>query len=187
MNRKFSRSLVAMLVALSFTAFAGELAKVKMADEATVDGKSLKLNGMGLRQKFIFKVYVAGLYLETKSNNPGEILGRDEVRRVEMHMLRDLDKATIVEAFQKGVEKNNPGKVAALKERLDQFAAAIPDLKEGQSISIVYVPQKGTRVEGKNVGQFNAPGKDFADALFSVWLGGSPVDEGLKAGMLGTK
>jgi hypothetical protein len=28
-------------------------------------------------------------------------------------------------------------------------------------------------------------GKDFADALFSVWLGQSPVDESLKNGMLG--
>jgi hypothetical protein len=28
-------------------------------------------------------------------------------------------------------------------------------------------------------------GKDFADALFSVWLGKQPVDDGLKKAMLG--
>ncbi|MCM2317339.1 MAG: chalcone isomerase family protein [Thermoanaerobaculia bacterium] len=28
-------------------------------------------------------------------------------------------------------------------------------------------------------------GKDFADALFAVWLGKYPVDEKLKDGMLG--
>jgi Chalcone isomerase-like len=171
----------------SMTAMAGELAKVNVPDEVTVEGKSLKLNGMGLRTKTIFrvKVYVASLYLENKSNTPAEIMGRDEVRKVDMHMLRDLEKAKIVEAFKEGVEKNNPGKMGALKERFDQFVAVIPDLKEGQSISIIYVPGKGTRIEGKNVGQFTAPGKDFADALFSVWLGSSPVDEDLKKGMLG--
>jgi hypothetical protein len=30
-------------------------------------------------------------------------------------------------------------------------------------------------------------GKDFADALFSVWLGKDPADDDLKAGMLGSE
>jgi len=30
----------------------------------------------------------------------------------------------------------------------------------------------------------NLPGKDFADALFSVWLGKHPVDDELKREML---
>jgi hypothetical protein len=29
------------------------------------------------------------------------------------------------------------------------------------------------------------PGKDFADALFSVWLGQHSADDGLKRGLLG--
>ena len=29
------------------------------------------------------------------------------------------------------------------------------------------------------------PGKDFADAMFAVWLGAKPADAGLKEGMLG--
>jgi len=41
-------------------------------------------------------------------------------------------------------------------------------------------------VEGLQDGSV-AQGKDFADALFSVWLGAKPVDEGLKKGMLGGK
>jgi len=40
-----------------------EVAGVKMPDTVTVEGKTLKLNGMGLRKKVMFKVYVAGLYL----------------------------------------------------------------------------------------------------------------------------
>ncbi|MBL8956908.1 MAG: chalcone isomerase family protein [Myxococcaceae bacterium] len=180
------KNLVLVLSLLSFAASAGELKGVKMADSTTVDGKSLKLQGMGLRSKAFIKVYVAGLYLENASDNADKIIGSDSVRRVEMSMMRDLGKDKIVSAIHDGVEKNSKDKMSALKERLDKFTAAIPDLKEGQVMSITYVPGKGTTVKGASA-EMTVPGKDFADAVFLVWLGKDPVDDDLKAGMLGAK
>ncbi len=176
-------ALLALVVAMP--ALAGELSGVKMADTLTVDGKTLTLNGMGLRQKFVFKVYVAGLYVEAKSKSGDEILAADATRRVDMKMLRELDKKAIVEAIKGGFEKNAGDKLPALKERLEKFITLIPDLKEGETLSVVYVPGKGTRVEGTKGEAYSAEGKDFADALFSVWVGKSPVDDNLKNGMLG--
>lgn len=174
--------LVAMMMALP--AFAGELKGVKMPDTVQVEGKDLKLNGMGLRTKIVFKVYVAGLYLETTSKDPAAIIAADGIRRLDLHMMRNLEKKAIVEAMQAGFEKNSGDKMPALKERLDKFMAVIVDLKEGEVLSLVYVPGKGTTIAagGKS---FTAEGKDFADALFSVYLGKSPVDEDLKKGLLG--
>jgi len=170
---------------IGVSALAGELKGVKMPDEVTVDGKALKLNGMGLRVKFIVSVYVAGLYVENVSKDPATILKADESRRVDMKMLRDLDQKAIVEAIRTGFEKNSGSQMGALKERLDTFCALIPSLKEGQTLTLTYVPGKGTSVAGAGASTFVA-GKDFGDALFSVWLGKSPVDDGLKKGMLGT-
>ena len=45
----------------------------KFDDTAKVAGKDLKLNGAGMRTKFIVKVYAAGLYLPEKRNNTAEI------------------------------------------------------------------------------------------------------------------
>lgn len=171
---------------LSLPAFAAELEGVTSADTASVNGKTLQLNGMGLRKKFIFNVYVASLYVETKSTNGADILKADEIRRVEMKMLRDLDAKTIVEAIRTGFEKNAGKNMEGLKDRLDKFTAKIPDLKKGQALVIQYVPGKGTAIEG-GADSFTAEGKDFADALFSVWIGGTPVDDNLKKGMLGSK
>jgi hypothetical protein len=58
-------------------------------------------------------------------------------------------------------------------------------MKSGERAVITYLPGVGTRLElnGKDVGVI--PGKDFAEALFAVWLGAKPADAGLKAGMLG--
>ncbi|MCA3011106.1 MAG: chalcone isomerase family protein, partial [Myxococcaceae bacterium] len=88
-------------------ALAGELEGVKMADDVVVEGRALKLNGMGLRRKFIVDVYVAGLYVEHPSRDAAAILAADEARRVELRMSRDLDPATIVEAVRVGFDKNS--------------------------------------------------------------------------------
>lgn len=176
-------ALVSLLVAVP--ALAGELSGVKMSDQVTVDGKQLALNGMGLRKKFVFKVYVAGLYVEQKSKSGDEIIAADTVKRVDMKMLRELDKKAIIDAIRGGFEKNAGDKLPALKDRLDKFMAVIPNLKDGETLSVVYSPGKGTRVEGTKGEAYQAEGKDFADALFSVWVGKTPVDEDLKNGMLG--
>ena len=176
--------LLAALVAAPV--FAAELEGVTSADTVTVDGKTLKLNGMGLRVKFVFKVYVASLYVETPSTNGPDILKADGIRRVEMKMLRDLDKKAITEAIKEGFEKNAGAGMPALQERLNKFIEKIGDIKKGSALVIQYVPGKGTVVEG-GTDVYVAEGKDFADALFSVWIGGKPVDDGLKKGMLGGK
>ncbi len=175
--------LIAALTATS--AFAAELEGVKVPDSVTVDGKTLALNGQGLRVKFVFKVYVASLYLEHPSKDPAAIIKADEGRRVEMKMLRDLDRKAIVDAINDGFEKNTKD-MAPLKERLAKFTEKIGDVKNGATLVIQYIPGKGTIIEGAK-DSYVAEGKDFADALFSVWLGAKPVDESLKKGMLGTK
>jgi hypothetical protein len=180
------RVFVLLVALLAGGAAAGELEGVSLPDSVSVEGKELKLNGLGLRRKFIFNVYVAALYVEAKSADGAAILSKDEPRRVDMVMLRDLDRKSIVDALRLGFEKNAGDKLDGLKERMDKFAAVIPDLKKGQSLSVVYQPGKGTHVEGQGQ-SYTAEGKEFADALFSVWVGRFPVDEALKKGMLGAK
>lgn len=177
-------ALVAGLVA-ALAAPAKEVKGVQLQDSITADGKALKLNGAGVRKFIFFDVYVGALYLEETSHDTSTILGKDGVRRVEMTMLRDLDKEKIVEAIREGFEKNSKDKLPALKDRLDKFIAQMPDkVTKGQVLKLTYVPGKGTTVTGQGE-KAQIEGKDFADALFSVWLGAHPVDDGLKKGMLG--
>jgi hypothetical protein len=160
---------------------------VRMPDTVTIEGKQLKLNGMGLRRKqiiFNINVYVAGFYVETPSKNPTELISTDETKRMTLYMLRDLGKDKITEALRNGFEKNSKAQMPVLKERLDRLIALIPDAKKGSTIVISYIPGTGTVLAGPGERSV-IEGKDFADALFSVWLGRSPVDEDLKKGLLG--
>ena len=69
--------LAALLAVPTAPLFAGTLAGVTLPDKAEAKGQSLVLNGLGLRKKFVIKVYVGGLYLPQKEKNPQKILGGD--------------------------------------------------------------------------------------------------------------
>jgi ABC-type phosphate transport system auxiliary subunit len=176
---------VLLLSLLALPATAKEIAGVNYPETASVSGQELKLNGVGLRKKAIFKVYTVGLYLQTPSQDAATVISSDQIKRVRMSMKRDLKKEQISEAIVDGFKKNAGANLGKLQQRLDTFAAAIPDLKEGQELVITYTPGKGTTVTSSSGQELAVEGKDFADALFSVWLGKDPVDSGLKNGMLG--
>jgi len=180
------RALVLLLIAfLAHPAAAGERAGVTMPDSITVDGKTLVLNGMGIRKATIFrvKVYVAGLYLEKTSNSAEEIIRSEQVKRLEMVLLRDVDRDDIVDVWRKGLNKN--GDMAKLKGRFEQFARWMSDLNEKDSLIFLYVPEHGVTVTLKGKVKGTIAGADFASALFAIWLGADPADDGLKSRLLG--
>ena len=140
---------------------------------------------MGLRKKVIFKVYVAGLYVESPSKDSAAIISAEEVKRMQLSVLRSLSTSQIAEAIEEGFEKGAKGHVTALKARLEKLRAMIPNVVEGDQVVFTYVPGKGTVVSAKGADRGVVEGKDFADALFSVWIGPTPVQEDLKKHLLG--
>src|SRR6478752_2096304 len=165
----------AAIAFLPASARAGEVAGVKIPDTITVEGKTLKLNGMGLRKKVMFKVYVAGLYLESPSKDAATVVSSDQVKRMQLNVMRSLKASQVTEAIEEGFEKNSKSQMGALKERLAKFGAMFADVKEGDQILMTYAPGKGTSVAVKGAQKGTVEGKDFADALFNVWLGPNPV------------
>jgi hypothetical protein len=176
--------VVSAVSPLRTAALAGELSGVTLPDTLKAGEKTLKLNGLGLRKKSVFKVYVGGLYLESPSKDAGAILASDQAKAIRMHFLRDLTKVQLVEAFLEGFEANAKDK-AAQKAAFDKMLALVPDVKEGTTMTFAYLPGKGTTLSAgsKELGVFE--GKGFADAVFSIWLGPKPPSEDLKKGMLG--
>jgi len=187
------RTVIAVLVVtllLGTVLLAGELAGVTMPDQVTVGEHTLTLNGMGLRTKKVLfigvKVYVAGLYLPQKSSDPASIITSDEPKQIVMHFLyKDVGKKKLVEAWNEGFEANAPVSMDALKSRLATFNGYWSDMKTGDVAVLTYVPGQGTKVEIKGKDMGTIKGLDFAEALFSVWLGPQPPNGELKEGLLG--
>jgi carbonic anhydrase/acetyltransferase-like protein (isoleucine patch superfamily) len=70
-------------------AHAVDVSGIKIEDTATVAGKSLVLNGAGIRYKLV-KVYALGLYLTEKKNNVADILALGGPKRFKIVPMREL-------------------------------------------------------------------------------------------------
>src|SRR4051812_31752535 len=89
---------------------AREMEGVDFAEQMEINNTKLILNGAGLRTKrkfgMNFKVYVAGLYLQEKSDHAPEIIASDDTKFVRMIFLRRLDVDTLKEAYDESYNKN---------------------------------------------------------------------------------
>lgn len=155
-------------------AVAGTLAGVTMAETSTVGATKLQLNGMALRSKAIFKVYVAGLYLPAKQSDPNAVLAADTERQVVMHWLRNVDKEAICGAWNEGLAANAPNATAEVKGQFETLCSYMTPSKTGDRFVFTYVPGTGTTVEVAGAKKGTIPGKPFADALFASWIGPKP-------------
>jgi hypothetical protein len=175
-----------LLVALTVPAHAGSLAGVEMPDQVTVTDQTLQLNGMALRKKLIFKVYVAGLYLPGPEKNAEKILAADGLRRLVMEWVRNVDKDSTCGGWYEGLEANTPNASADVKKAFDDLCGWMSDVKSGDRFTFTYVPGEGTHVSVRGKTQGTVPGKAFADALFASWIGPKPgPGEEFKQDLLG--
>jgi hypothetical protein len=183
-----TRSILAALALLltSGVLEARTVAGVKLPDMATVGGKSLVLNGAGVRSKFFVKVYVGALYLPSKSKSASVAI-KSAPKRLLMHFIYSkVERDKIVDAWNEGFAANTgKGEMAALKSRIARFNGMFGDISEGQQIVLDYIPDKGTsvKVAGKHKGTIE--GDDFHQALMRIWFGKKPVTSDLKKGLLG--
>jgi hypothetical protein len=180
------RHLVALLaLALALPASAREVAGVQVPDSVTVGGKTLALNGAGIRSKFFVKVYVGALYLEQRSSDPAAIVAADAPWKVSLTLKREADKKAILGGFKEGFEKNSSADLPKLLPALDRVDAIMKDLRPGDVVEFTYLPGAGCTVNAPGGGTVTIEGKTFADGMLRIWLGEKPADGDLKSGMLG--
>jgi hypothetical protein len=180
-------STVLLVLASASTLDAASLAGANLPDSATAGGKSLALNGLGVRSEFMVKVYVAGLYLEQKSTDPDAIIKTDAPKRIVMHFLHDASKKQMTDAFTESFNDNSPQAATTTKAEIDKFLGALEPLKVGDEMAFTYLPATGTTVAINGADKVTIPGQAFSEVLLSVWFGPKPPTASLKKGMLGEK
>jgi len=193
-GRFISKTHSAFFVLLTVAFFstvteAGQLDDVTLPDKVTLDGSDveLQLNGMGYRTKFVFKIYVAALYTESRVDSRDEVQALKGPKRILMHMVYDeVDRKKITDGWNNGFEENNSDEqLEKLQARINTFNSYFPDLKKGDVLLYDFVPATGTRVTINGEEKGVIQGADFYAALLDIWLGEEPADDDLKEAMLG--
>lgn len=170
---------------------AAELQGVKLPDSATVDGKTLSLNGMGLREvhKFGFpvKVYVAGLYLEKKNSDSEALIKNDETKKLIMQFLRAVDREALNDAFRKGYEDNCVMACDKKKEQFKLFAQNVVSVRKDNQIALTFYKDKiEIDTNGPNAKKETIKNADLARNMLAVFINKkAPPTEELRKGLLG--
>ena len=191
-----SRRLFACAVAVVFVfvvagvGYAGEveILGVKFPTEKTIEGKTLKLNGVSYLKKLGFvKVYAVGLYLENPTKDPNEVIESEQVKYMLTHYL--TSKATakkISEGFVELMEEGNPKElVDANRADIDKYASWLDaDMKPGLTSESVYVPGKGITLTYQGQVKGTIPGNTFARMYYRYNVG-EKADKKIREGLLG--
>jgi hypothetical protein len=184
---RLDRPLLVAVFALTsmFNVHAATLAGVTLAERQQVGGKTLVLNGAGVRTKYMVKVYVAGLYLEQKSSDPAAIIKADAPKRIVMHFVHGASKSQMTDAFDESFKDNTPDARKTMKADIDLLLGALEPINSGDEMVYTYIPGTGTTLAINGKDKVTIPGPAFGEVLFSVWLGPKPPNADLKKGMLG--
>ena len=170
-------------------AVAADVAGIHYADTTKVAGKELQLNGLGVRSKFIIKVYAAGLYLQDKKSTVEEVFAAEGPRRMELTMMRDISSEDFGNAFMSGINNNleskDKTKIVTQISKFGEIFALFEGLKKGDILDLDWIPGQGTVcvLNGKRIGEVT-PDIAFYNAILKIWLGNKPADSSLKPKLL---
>ncbi len=165
---------------------AREKAGVKFEESISIEGNDLVLNGLAIRTERVlflnFRVFVAGLYVLKKSQEGEAIIASDTPRHLVMHFLHSrVSRKELTDGWKESFTRH-----AYHGEKVDQFMAFhTEDMRRGEKMIFTYVPGKGTTVTMRDKVCGTIPGKDFADALFSIFIARNAGLPRIRDGLLG--
>ena len=158
---------------------------VRFARTVDAHNQQLRIQGTGLLKVMVFvKAYAGAFYLPdyTPADQALQPVAKQLVLEY-FHPIKseDFAKATRV----KILDNVDAAEAEQLGPRIDRLAALYRDVQPGDRYALTYVPGEGTRLtlNGELLGSI--PGDDFARAVFSIWLGANPIDEGFRDRLLG--
>lgn len=159
-------------------------------DQVRLANRELRLNGLGVRGIFIFKAYVAGLYLEERTSVGQEAVRHPGPKRLQLRMLMEAGAPDVKKALVDGMRKNvSEAQWAGMAERAAEFSRTIDAIgvaRRGDTINLDYVPDRGMTLAVNDVSKGSAiAGQDFYNALLEIFVGADPVDTRLRNGLLG--
>jgi Chalcone isomerase-like len=190
MKSHMKRMLLPAIVAVALgsgIAQGKECKGINFPDQVQVEGSSLSLNGLGLRQATAFKVnvYVAALYVAKPSSDPNALLGSNTPFQLVLQFVRNVGADDVRKGWSEGFEKNAKDQLPALKDRIAMVNGWMADIKTGERLTFTYKPGNGLQVDVNGAVKGTIKGDDFARAFLSIWLGAEPPNPEIKAGMLG--
>jgi hypothetical protein len=182
---RYSLLILCLILLHRTTALAVEVDGTVFTDRITPHGTELFLKGAALHRHLkLIKAYAGALYLPP--NTPGKNALTDIPKYLVLEYrvpisARDFSYAT-KECIRKSMDSPS---FKALEPKIDALNRLYSDVKPGDRYALCYIPGMGTELALNNTPVGIITGADFAAALFSVWLGKSPIGVAFRDKLLG--
>jgi hypothetical protein len=180
----------ALVVGVPRTARAEDVAEPRTGVRFPDKVGDMSLLGIGLRTKTILKVkvYAIALYVSDAAlagplkgkSAPAlahEIVWGDFPKEVHLHLVRDVSASQMQDAIREALEH-------ADKARVDQFVSYFGDIKTGEEYVLRWAPGGTLETIAKGTPKPPIADKNFAAAVFGIWLGEEPIQEDIKRDLL---
>ena len=179
--------LVLSILLISFSLDDKEIGGINMPETLNVGETTLVLNGAGIRSKYFIKLYVGGLYLQSKTKDANKVLNADEPMAMRLHIISSMiTSEKMEESTREGFENSMGGNTDALKGEIEMFIEIFKkEIKDGDTFNMVYIPGKGLEVYKNDKLETTINNPKFKKALFGIWLGEDPAQSSLKEDMMG--
>jgi hypothetical protein len=170
-------------------ASAVEVAGRVIPDRATVGEAAVPLRGAELlKYKWVISLYVAGLYLPPDALTTPVAAVAATPKRLALHYARDIPREKMVEATDETIGRGlTSAQDSALAGSLKTWNALYPATRENDVLTFDHLPG-GTLImalNGKELGR--VVDEAFAQALFAIWIGATPVKESLRDTLIGVR
>jgi len=177
--------VLCLLLVTPVTSHALNVYGVQIDGSTVVDGQSLHLNGFGLRTKMFGKVYVSSLYLEKQTAKSAEVVNAPGAKLVRINFLhKRVLKDKFVEALNDALIRNTSS-MSGNPELQRLYGFFTKDFINGEVLELSFTSDGTVRVSRNNQVVGSVASKSLQSALLKAFVGLYPIDEAVRAGMLG--
>lgn len=176
-----------MLLCFNLNAQNIDVAGVKYNKHLNYNEQKLVLNGAGVKSRWIFNLYTAGLYIPKKNNNAQQVMDCDCPTVLRIVIVTSLISVSYFHSeVDKWFDEAMEGKTKHLLSRIEQFKAAFGEsVNKYDDVMMYYTPGIGIEIYKNGKYMDVIKGLDFKQALSKLWLGEKTRSPELKNALLG--
>jgi hypothetical protein len=186
--------IITIFSSIAFYVEAKVVGDVKISDSITFHDKTLKTQGAGVRSKFFIDLYVASFFSEEiinrnslSSTDSYRVVNSQSLKAIRLNIVSDLiSSEKMLDSIKTGFKLATGNDSKAIAVHITEFTSVFEQpIEKNDQFTFISEPGVGVHILKNNQRLASINNEAFRQALLSIWLGTSPIDDDLKRDMLG--
>lgn len=189
MNAHFQKVIIMVLICIfpAKNVYAGvtEIDGTKFENTIEINDTKLHIRGAALLNYLIFiEAYTGALYLPEGTDGSNAL--DDMAKYLELEYRVAISADDFSEATRQQIKESVTGEAFdRLLPKIESLNRLYTSVRPGDRYALAYIPGQGTQLIYNSTPLGTIKGKEFAHAVFGIWIGDDPIDKGFRDKLLG--